>query len=360
MRPQMPDKEGRRTSTRAPTPSTRSTGWSRTSRTTTARSAIWGISYPGFYAAAGADRRPPGAQGRLAAGARGRLVPRRRLPPQRGLLPPPGVQLRRRLRPPPARADHEVERRRSTTARPTPTTSSSSSARSPTPTSCYFKGEHAFWNEVMDHGTYDDFWKARNLRPHLKDVKPAVMTVGGWFDAENLFGAAEDATRRSRRAARSRRTSWSWAPGSTAAGAGGDGRVARARPVRRQDRRVLPREDRVPVLRVPPQGQGRLGTRPRPGSSRPARTTGDSHDAWPPKPARSRVALPPRRTASSPSRPPPRPTADELRRVRQRPRAARSPTPTTIDHRMTRDLHGRRPAVRLPAARRPRPTRPSP
>ena len=43
----------------------------------------------------------------------------------------------------------------------------------------------------MQHGTYDDFWKARNLRPHLKNIKPAVMTVGGWFDAENLFGALE-------------------------------------------------------------------------------------------------------------------------------------------------------------------------
>ena len=55
----------------------------------------------------------------------------------------------------------------------------------------YFKGEHSFWREVMSHGTYDDWWKARNIRPHLKDVKPAVMTVGGWFDAENLFGALE-------------------------------------------------------------------------------------------------------------------------------------------------------------------------
>ena len=55
----------------------------------------------------------------------------------------------------------------------------------------YFKGERAFWYEVMNHGTYDDWWKARNIRPHLKDVKPAVMTVGGWFDAENLFGAME-------------------------------------------------------------------------------------------------------------------------------------------------------------------------
>jgi hypothetical protein len=55
----------------------------------------------------------------------------------------------------------------------------------------YFKGEVAFWNEVMGHGTYDDFWKARDLRPHLSGIRPAVMTVGGWFDAEDLFGALE-------------------------------------------------------------------------------------------------------------------------------------------------------------------------
>lgn len=55
----------------------------------------------------------------------------------------------------------------------------------------YFKGEVAFWNEVMKHGEYDAFWKARDLRPHLKNIKPAVLTVGGWFDAENLFGALE-------------------------------------------------------------------------------------------------------------------------------------------------------------------------
>lgn len=55
----------------------------------------------------------------------------------------------------------------------------------------YFEDQVAFWNEAMRHGTYDDFWKARNIRPHLKNIKPAVMTVGGWFDAENLFGALE-------------------------------------------------------------------------------------------------------------------------------------------------------------------------
>jgi putative CocE/NonD family hydrolase len=55
----------------------------------------------------------------------------------------------------------------------------------------YFHDKIAFWNEAMEHETYDDFWKSRNLRPHLRNVKPAVMTVGGWFDAENLFGALE-------------------------------------------------------------------------------------------------------------------------------------------------------------------------
>jgi putative CocE/NonD family hydrolase len=41
---------------------------------------------------------------------------------------------------------------------------------------------------MADHPNYDEFWQARNLRPHLKNVAPAVMTVGGWFDAEDLAG----------------------------------------------------------------------------------------------------------------------------------------------------------------------------
>ena len=55
----------------------------------------------------------------------------------------------------------------------------------------YFHGEIAFWSEVLKHPNYDEFWKTRNLRPHLRNIKPAVLTVGGWFDAENLFGALE-------------------------------------------------------------------------------------------------------------------------------------------------------------------------
>ena len=55
----------------------------------------------------------------------------------------------------------------------------------------YFHGEIAFWNDIMKHGTYDEFWQSRSSLPHFKNIKPAVMTVGGWFDAENCFGALQ-------------------------------------------------------------------------------------------------------------------------------------------------------------------------
>ena len=53
----------------------------------------------------------------------------------------------------------------------------------------YFGDSIKFWNDAMSHPNYDNFWKARDPRPYLKNVTPAVMTVGGWFDAEDLYGA---------------------------------------------------------------------------------------------------------------------------------------------------------------------------
>ena len=53
----------------------------------------------------------------------------------------------------------------------------------------YFNDTISFWNDICEHPNYDGFWQARNLLPHLKHVAPAVMTVGGWFDAEDLYGA---------------------------------------------------------------------------------------------------------------------------------------------------------------------------
>ena len=44
------------------------------------------------------------------------------------------------------------------------------------------------WNEMMAHETYDVYWKERSIYPHLHDIKPAILTVGGWYDAEDLLG----------------------------------------------------------------------------------------------------------------------------------------------------------------------------
>jgi len=45
------------------------------------------------------------------------------------------------------------------------------------------------WGEIMQHPNYDDWWKAHNTRTGLYNVKPAMMEVGGLFDAEDCFGA---------------------------------------------------------------------------------------------------------------------------------------------------------------------------
>jgi putative CocE/NonD family hydrolase len=45
-----------------------------------------------------------------------------------------------------------------------------------------------FWSDLIKHPNYDSFWKTRNVLPHLKNVAPAVLVVGGWFDAEDLYG----------------------------------------------------------------------------------------------------------------------------------------------------------------------------
>ena len=48
--------------------------------------------------------------------------------------------------------------------------------------------DNFFWKEITAHPNYDAFWQKRSILPHLKNVTPAVMTVGGWFDAEDLYG----------------------------------------------------------------------------------------------------------------------------------------------------------------------------
>jgi putative CocE/NonD family hydrolase len=52
----------------------------------------------------------------------------------------------------------------------------------------YFKDSVAMWTRMMQHETLDEYWKPLLVWPHLKDIKPAVMTVGGWFDQEDMLG----------------------------------------------------------------------------------------------------------------------------------------------------------------------------
>ncbi|HVW97194.1 MAG TPA: CocE/NonD family hydrolase [Mucilaginibacter sp.] len=53
----------------------------------------------------------------------------------------------------------------------------------------YFGDSVKFWNDMMAHPNYDSFWQDMNIRPHLKNITPATLTVGGFFDAEDCFGA---------------------------------------------------------------------------------------------------------------------------------------------------------------------------
>ncbi len=51
-----------------------------------------------------------------------------------------------------------------------------------------YLGNNVFWQQTLAHANYDAFWQRRNILPHLVGIRPAVLVVGGWFDAENLYG----------------------------------------------------------------------------------------------------------------------------------------------------------------------------
>ena len=52
----------------------------------------------------------------------------------------------------------------------------------------YLLNQNPYWTDLYTHTTYDSFWKPRSILSHLLNVKPAVLVVGGWFDAEDLSG----------------------------------------------------------------------------------------------------------------------------------------------------------------------------
>jgi putative CocE/NonD family hydrolase len=48
--------------------------------------------------------------------------------------------------------------------------------------------QRALLQPTIEHAIYDGFWQSRDISRHLKNVKAAVLTVGGWFDAEDPQG----------------------------------------------------------------------------------------------------------------------------------------------------------------------------
>ena len=200
----------------------------------------------------------------------------------------------------------------------------------------------------------------RHLRRVLAVAQPpaapeehqaAVMTVGGWFDAEDLFGALD-----TYRAVEAQTDPGSVQhPGhgpvaarrvgsaATATASGNVGFSAKTADFYRE-------HIELPFFESLPEGRGRSSTCPRRGSSRPAPTSGASYDAWPPKDAAER-SLYLRAGRQAVVRAARRAGRGRLRRIRQRPGQA---GPLHSQHRDRHDprVHDRRPALRRVAARR--------
>ncbi len=52
----------------------------------------------------------------------------------------------------------------------------------------YYGDDNFFWRQIAEHPNYDEFWQRRSILPHLKNLTANTLVVGGWFDAEDLYG----------------------------------------------------------------------------------------------------------------------------------------------------------------------------
>ena len=211
------------------------------------RVGLWGISYRRLLRRRRAARRAPGAQGGLAAGADRRPVPRRRLVPQRRLHAGGELQLLHRLLPAPRRPVGEGRPPAvRLTAPRTATRSTSASAALRDGSARRFPPGNTYWEDNLAHPTYDAFWQARAIAPHLRDITPAVLTVGGWFDAEDLAGPLR-IYRAIERQSPPRRTAGDGPVGARRLVARRRRQARRAR-LRREDRRRVPRALELPFF----------------------------------------------------------------------------------------------------------------
>lgn len=147
--------------------------------------------------------------------------------------------------------------------------------------------QRALFMPNIEHDTYDAFWRSRAIGPHLKNVKAAVLTVGGWFDAEDAAGPfiVHEALARHDPGGRHALVVGPWVHGGWARGDG-----ARLGHVRFDARTSewFRKEVQFPFFE-----QHLKGTGARPLAPVTVFETGTnvwrSYDAWPPKPARART-----------------------------------------------------------------------
>ena len=183
-------------------------------RTTTARSACGASRTPASTPSAGMIDAHPALKAASPQAPDHRLVHRRRLPPQRRVVPAARFNFIANFGKP----------------RPEPTTKPAATRfEHGTPDGYEFfldmgplanaereatsRARSPFWNEVMKHGTYDEFWQARNLRPHLKDIKPAVHDRRRLVRRRGPVRRARDLQDDREDTAPATYNTWSWARG---------------------------------------------------------------------------------------------------------------------------------------------------
>ena len=152
-----------------------------------------------------------------------------------------------------------------------------------------FDGTNFLFHDQLVHTTYDDYWKKRDLSLHMKNIHAAVMTVGGWFDAEDLSGPFKTF-----------HAIDEFNPGRSEYAGGGavdawrmvaDGRRSPGGcEVRLEDGAVLSGEDRVSVFRALSEGRGNgVGPLPKAYVFETGSNVWKKYDAWPPKSAAAKT-----------------------------------------------------------------------
>ena len=119
-----------------------------------------------------------------------------------------------------------------------------------------FKEPNWLYLDQAHHSTYDAYWQARDLSRHMHGVKCAVLTVGGWYDAEDLSGPFKTyhAIEQQSPGIFNALVVGPWVHGGWARWDGASlGRVQFGS----KTGRVLARADHLPVLRAAPEGQRR-------------------------------------------------------------------------------------------------------